>query len=39
MAIPKMWSQIDGEICETLSVEQFTTDFDICYNIKSLTLG
>ena len=35
MAIPKMWSYIEGQLCETLSVEQFSTDFDICYDILS----
>ena len=35
MAIPKKGSEIDGQLCETLSVEEFSIDFDICYNILS----
>ena len=44
MAIPKKWSYIDGQLYETLSVEQFPIAFDIMlrdfepsYGIKRLT--
>ena len=39
MAIPKKWSYIEGELCETLPVEQFSTDFDICYDVLSPIIG
>ena len=35
MAIPKKWKQLDGQLSETLSVKQFSTNFDIYYNMVS----
>ena len=34
-----MWSYIDDQLCGTLSVEQYSTDCDICYDVLSTILG
>ena len=33
MAIPKKWSQLDGQLNDTLSLKQFSANFDIYYHM------
>ena len=39
MAIPKKWSQLDGQLNDTLSLKQFSTNFDIYYHMVNQLLG
>ena len=34
MAIPKKWTQIDGQLCNNLSVEQFSTETYTLYMFR-----
>ena len=39
MAIPKKWSQLDGQLNDTVSLKQFSANFDIYYHMVNQLLG
>ena len=39
MTIPKKWYELDGQLSDTLSVKQFSTNFDIYYDMVNQIIG